>query len=108
MRSLNKINNKLYAFNNYLLNENNYKYIFAFVCIYATFLLWIPGIPRGLNLTFHLSRIESIKEGIIDEYLGRIFIEIKKRQVIKNIFVTSIATSKSIGRFEGTISGSMF
>ena len=65
MRLLNKINNKLYAFNNYLLNENNYKYIFAFVCIYATFLLWIPGIPRGLNLTFHLSRIESIKEGII-------------------------------------------
>ena len=65
MRLLNKINNKLYAFNNYLLNENNYKYICAFVCIYATFLLWIPGIPRCLNLTFHLSRIESIKEGII-------------------------------------------
>ncbi len=65
MRLLNKINNKLYAFNNYFLNENNHKYIFAFVCIYATFLLWIPGIPRGLNLTFHLSRIESIKEGII-------------------------------------------
>ena len=55
MRLLNKINNKLYAFNNYLLNENNYKYIFAFVCIYATFLLCILGIPREPNLTFHLS-----------------------------------------------------
>lgn len=65
MKLLNKINNKLYAFNNYFLNAYNHKYIFAFACIYATFLLLIPGIPRGHDLTFHLSRIEAIKEGLI-------------------------------------------
>lgn len=39
--------------------------IMTFVCIYSTILMLLPGMPRGHDLTFHLSRILAIKDGLV-------------------------------------------
>ena len=38
--------------------------LFIFLCSYFTFWLLIPGIPKGDDLYFHLSRIVGIKNGL--------------------------------------------
>lgn len=39
--------------------------LMIFVCIYSSWVLLIPGIPRGHDLTFHLSRISPIRDGLL-------------------------------------------
>ncbi|MCD2502891.1 hypothetical protein LQE93_14055 [Clostridium sp. NSJ-145] len=49
------------------INNNKQRIIITimlFVIVYSTFLLIIPGIPRGHDLTFHLSRISALSDGL--------------------------------------------
>lgn len=39
--------------------------LIIFVCICSSWVLLIPGIPTGHDLTFHLSRISAIRDGLL-------------------------------------------
>ena len=64
MRIIKNIDNKLLNFYNEIEHKKIIISIFIFVCLYSSFLLLIPGIPRGHDLTFHLSRISAISDGL--------------------------------------------
>lgn len=65
MKLLRNLENKLLNYYNNNLTKKIFMTILVSVCIYSTFLLLIPGIPKGHDLSFHLSRISAIKDGLI-------------------------------------------
>lgn len=58
---------KDYIYNYYDNNgyERIIKILIIFTCIYSSFVLLVPGIPMGHDLTFHLSRILGIRDGLL-------------------------------------------
>lgn len=64
MRIIRNIDNKSLKFYNEIEHKKIIISIFIFVCLYSSLLLLIPGIPRGHDLTFHLSRVSAISDGL--------------------------------------------
>jgi hypothetical protein len=56
---------KIENFYNKYSNKQLAFLLMFFVIMYSSFLLFVPGIPRGHDLTFHLARISGIKDGLL-------------------------------------------
>lgn len=64
MRIIKNIENLLFKFYNEIEHKKIVIITITFVSIYSSLLLIIPGIPMGHDVTFHLSRISAIADGL--------------------------------------------
>lgn len=74
MKIIKNIENRLFKYYKEMDHKKIIIGIFIFLCVYSSFLLLIPGIPRGHDLTFHLSRISAITDGLkLGEFPVRVY-----------------------------------